>query len=151
MTCGVMVEASNSFRLHPTSILDSTLICCGWAYGCTITLTYLWLWGPNLKKWGAEVKGIMSEGKGCKKGGITMVRIAARSAGAGQWCNGSGALKMPAKEAARGGGGRGDNCSGSLGMVHTWVGQKLVKSNILQVFYGDWYHFCDATFSSYIA
>jgi hypothetical protein len=41
--CGVMVEAKNSFRLHPTSIsyvyrkCFSTLIGCGWTDGCTLT------------------------------------------------------------------------------------------------------------------
>jgi len=33
------------------------------------------------------------------------------------------------------------------GMVQARVGQKLVKRNILRVFYGDRFHFCDATFS----
>jgi hypothetical protein len=30
----------------------STIICCGWAYGCTLTLLYLWRWGPNIVKLG---------------------------------------------------------------------------------------------------
>ncbi len=43
--CGVMVEATNSFSRHPASIpyvykVFSTLICCGWTYGCTLTLFY---------------------------------------------------------------------------------------------------------------
>ncbi len=48
--CGVMVESTNGFRLHPTSIsyvynCFSTLICCGWTYGCTLTLLYRCRWG----------------------------------------------------------------------------------------------------------
>ena len=34
-----------------------------------------------------------------------------------------------------------------IGMVQTNVGQKLVKRNILRVFYGDRFRFCDSTFS----
>ena len=30
----------------------STLICCGWAFGCTLTLLYLCRWGWILKNWG---------------------------------------------------------------------------------------------------
>ncbi len=48
--CGVMVEATNSFIRHPTSIpyvykVFSTLICCGWTYGYTLTLLYMCRWG----------------------------------------------------------------------------------------------------------
>ncbi len=34
-----------------------------------------------------------------------------------------------------------------LGVVQANVGQKLVNINILRVFYGDRFRFCDATFS----
>ena len=46
--CGVMVEAARGFRLYTTYILDvynvfeHLDICCGWAYGCTLILLYLW-------------------------------------------------------------------------------------------------------------
>jgi hypothetical protein len=41
--CGVMVEATNSFRRHPTPYhmftkCFSILICCGWTCGCTLSL-----------------------------------------------------------------------------------------------------------------
>ena len=45
--CNVMVEATNLHRLYPKSMsyvytqCFSTLICCGWAYGCTLTLLRL--------------------------------------------------------------------------------------------------------------
>jgi hypothetical protein len=31
----------------------STFICCGWAYGCTLTLLYLCRWGPNFENLGS--------------------------------------------------------------------------------------------------
>ena len=53
-----MVEAPKPHRLHPTSIsyvykVFSTLICCGWAYGCTLTLLRMCRWGWILGKLGA--------------------------------------------------------------------------------------------------
>ena len=55
--CKVMVDASKPHSLHPTSILYiykvfSTLICCGWTCGCTLTLICLWRWGGLLGNWG---------------------------------------------------------------------------------------------------
>jgi hypothetical protein len=48
--CKVMVEAANSVRLHPTSILDVYSefqhldMLYEWAYGCTLTLLRLQVW-----------------------------------------------------------------------------------------------------------
>jgi hypothetical protein len=52
--CGFMVEATNSFDCipHPYHMYTkcfSTLICCGWTYGCTLTLLYLCKWGECLE------------------------------------------------------------------------------------------------------
>ena len=55
--CNVMVEAPNPRGLHSTSILYitkcfSTLICCVWAYGCTLTLLRLCRLGVDFRKLG---------------------------------------------------------------------------------------------------
>ncbi len=46
----------------------STLICSGWAYGCTLILLYLWSYGPNFEKLGYGQTRMMLEchGWGCK-------------------------------------------------------------------------------------
>ena len=53
---GVMVEAARGFRLYHIHIgcktkCFSTLICCGWAYGCTLTLILVQV-GVNFGKLG---------------------------------------------------------------------------------------------------
>ncbi len=54
MSCNVMIEATASFRLDPTSILDvykvfGTLIWCEWEYRAVLTLLGLYVgdgfWG----------------------------------------------------------------------------------------------------------
>ena len=45
----LLIGPPNPRRMHPTSIsyvckCFSTLICCGWAYGSTLRLIYLWRW-----------------------------------------------------------------------------------------------------------
>ncbi len=46
----------------------STFICCGWAYGCTLSLLYLCTWGPNFGKlWlGQAPMTLWCHGWGCK-------------------------------------------------------------------------------------
>ncbi len=46
----------------------STLICCGWAYGCTLTLLYLCRWGPNFENLGSgrAVTTLLCHGWGFK-------------------------------------------------------------------------------------
>jgi hypothetical protein len=54
-----MVEAPNPLGVHPTSIVYmytkcfSTLICCGWAYVCALTLLCLCRSGEDFRKIGA--------------------------------------------------------------------------------------------------
>ncbi len=46
----------------------NTFICCGWAYGCTLTLLYLCRWGPNFENLGSgrAEPTLWCHGWGCK-------------------------------------------------------------------------------------
>ncbi len=49
------IQSSIDFIPHPLHVYTkcfSTLICCGWAYGCTLMLIHLWRWGWVLGKLG---------------------------------------------------------------------------------------------------
>ena len=60
MCTGMIREVAYGHSLFPNiqhpywmyTMCFSTLICCGWAYGCTLTLLYLCRWGRMLKNWG---------------------------------------------------------------------------------------------------
>ncbi len=63
---------------HPTLYLRSILnvyevlshfICCGWAYGCTLTQLHLCRWGPNSKFWKIGAKGEPKKHHGVMFGG----------------------------------------------------------------------------------